>query len=79
MDWWQQTLTPVEVVEFTLKLGVVPSADHVQWWIESKDPTTGILIGQASYPHGVMARLPHIVDEACRRLATEVHNRVDPF
>lgn len=62
-EWYQQALTPPDVLEATIKVGVIPQTDHVQVWWEVKDPMTGVLIAQGSCPHGDLRSLPRIVDD----------------
>jgi hypothetical protein len=78
-NWYQQSLMPPEVYEFNLRIGVVPSTDHVQWMVEVKDPMTGVLIGQASGPHASYTRLLEAVDSACARLRDLVASELEPF
>lgn len=78
-DWWQQALIPQEVIEVTLRFGVVASSNHVQWAIEAKDPTTGVLLGQVSNPHGAFTDFARHLDEAAARFKIEAHALVNPF
>lgn len=78
-EWWQEALLKPEVVEATLKVGLIPSQDHAQLWWEIKDPTTAVLIASASVPHVRIAHLPAqavaVVDRWMERLLLEV----EPF
>lgn len=40
-----------DIVEITLRVGVVVSADHFQWQIEARNPVTGELLEMRSAPH----------------------------
>jgi len=42
---------PPEAVEITIRVGLVPSSDHVQVQIEATDPETGELLAMRSVPH----------------------------
>lgn len=78
-DWWQQAITPPDVVEITLKVGIIPAADHVQWMIEAKDPRTGVLLGQVSNPHGTFTEYTAHLEEAVTRFRVEALQIVNPF
>lgn len=49
--WYQQSLTPPDVIEVNARFGWIPSTDHAQWLVEVKDPVAGVLIGSWSMPH----------------------------
>lgn len=78
-DWYQQTLTPPDVMEATLKVGVIPSRDHAQVWWEVKDPTTGVLIGQGSAHHTTMAVLPAAIVHHLRNMLEAIDVQAEPF
>jgi hypothetical protein len=78
-SWYQQSLMPPEVWEFTLRLGVIPSTDHVQWLVEAKDPISGILIAQVSGPHTTYTRLLEALAAACNKLLDLVASELEPF
>jgi hypothetical protein len=78
-EWYQQSLMPPEVWEFTLRLGVIPSTDHVQWLVEAKDPISGILIAQVSGPHATYTRLPEALGHATAKLEELVATELAPF
>lgn len=78
-DWYQQQLTPSEVYEINLRVGAIPSTDHVQWLVEVKDPLTGVLIAQAAGPHYSYTRLPEAVEDACAKVRALVDATLAPF
>lgn len=78
-DWYQQVLTPPDVIECRIRVGIVPSQDHVQYLVELYEPTTGVLIAQWSAPHGSMHALPAGL-ERCRAKAAEmIDGATEPF
>jgi len=78
-NWYQQTLTQPEVLELNARLGVIPQTDHLQVLVELKDPTTGVLLGQWSRPHGRMRDLETFVDWVGRTMLRAVDDAVGPF
>lgn len=78
-EWYQQALTAPEVLEVNIRVGLIPSQDHVQVLAEMKDPTTGILIAQWSNPHATMHRLPRVLDDARRRVDAWIGDAAEPF
>lgn len=78
-DWYQQHLTPPAVTEVNVRYGVIPDADHVQALVEVKDPTTGVLVGQWSYPHATMRDLQTVLDWVTRRAKEAIEGVVEPF
>jgi hypothetical protein len=77
--WYQQALTPPDVLEVNIRIGVIPQEDHVQALVELKDPTTDILLGQWSYPHRTMRDL-EIVIKSCASVARQaLEDHVEPF
>lgn len=77
--WYQQALTPPDVYEATLKVGVIPSSDHTQVWWEVKDPTTGVLIAQQAVHHATLQDLPHRVVDAVREMLGAIDEIAPPF
>jgi hypothetical protein len=78
-DWFQQSLTPPQVVELNLRVGVIPERDHVQVMYEAKDPTNGILLGQGSFPHTTMHSLDKTILVAAGKLVELAAEVIDPF
>ena len=50
LSWEQLRLLPDEVIEATLRIGVVIEADHLQWQLDVRDPRSGDLISMQSRP-----------------------------
>lgn len=78
-EWYQQALTPPEVIEANLRIGLIPSQDHAQAWIELKDPRTSIVIAQWSCPHVSIRDVRDLVATAADRLVAFLDDEVDPF
>lgn len=78
-EWYQQHLTAPDVYEATIRIGVIPDADHVQVLAELKDPTTGVLLAQASWPHGTMHDVARLSELARRRVVAWLDERTEPF
>lgn len=48
------------VLEFTIRVGVVPESDHLQWQFEARNPVTNELLAMESVPHFPSAMIgPH--------------------
>lgn len=78
-DWYQQVLTPPEVVELRIRLGLIPSTDHCQVLVELFDPVSGVQQAQASIPHERIAQWPHLLDWARGKADEWVAEAVEPF
>jgi hypothetical protein len=78
-DWYQQSLTPPEVVEVRIRLGLITETDHAQCLVEIFDPITGVQIGQASIPHDRVQNWPIMLDWARSRADEWIRETVDPF
>lgn len=78
-DWYQMQLVPPEVVEFRLRLGVVESADHVQWMVEAFEPTSGAQIAMRSGPHASYTRLHEALAVALTEFRVLVQEHCHPF
>ena len=77
--WEQLVLLPKEVTELTLRVGVMPMADHCQFQLEMRDPATGALQMLLSRPH---VDLPSALDEFDRmvsELRMQVAQLTGPF
>lgn len=77
--WYQQALTPPEVIEGNIRIGVIGETDHCQVLIELKDPLTGVLIAQESWPHDRAANARALLEEAANQLANLVEQTLEPF
>lgn len=78
-EWYQQALTPAEVYECNLRLGLIPESDHAQALVELKDPITGILIAQWSNPHQRLAEWTALLEVATQRARVFIDQSVAPF
>jgi hypothetical protein len=78
-DWYQQSLTPPEVVELRIRIGLIPERNHVQAMAELVDPITGVLIAQWSNPHAKMDRWMDVLEEAVAKGRQQVALNVEPF
>jgi len=50
-DWTQLSILSPEVLELTLKVGLVISTEHAQLELEIRDPSSDTLVGLVSRPH----------------------------
>lgn len=78
-DWYQQALTPPEVLELRLKLGFVPERNHVQAMVELVDPVTSVQIAQWSAPHVEMDHWHLLLDDAVQKARQYVGDAIEPF
>jgi hypothetical protein len=78
-DWYQQALTPPDVIECRVRIGVIPSTDHVQALVEILDPTTNVLIGQWSQPHTTTRQLGVTIEWALRQARDAIEETIPPF
>jgi hypothetical protein len=78
-DWYQQALTPPEVVELRIRIGVIPQTDHAQALVELLDPITGVQIAQASIPHGRVDGWLTMLDWATKKAAEYLGEALEPF
>lgn len=79
MEWYQQALTPPEVVEVRARFGMIPAVDHVQALVEVIDPTTGVQVAQWSSPHRSMTAIVAALEELCDKLKELALASVEPF
>lgn len=78
-DWYQQALTPPLVIECNIRIGVLPSEDHVQVLAECKDPTNGVMLAQWSRPHVGLRSLDDAIADAARHALAQLRELVGPF
>lgn len=78
-DWYQQALTPPDVIECRIRIGIIPSQDHVQVQVDLFDPMTSVQIAQWSRPHGVLATWPTMLDEGVQKALRYLGDAIDPF
>lgn len=77
--WAQQTLESPEVIEITLKLGVMVRADHVQAQVEVRDPSTGLLLAMVSWPHADMSSAAYAFEVAIGEVYKILYDLTGPF
>lgn len=78
-EWYQQALTPAEVLELNVRIGVIPSQDHVQVLVELKDPMTGVMIGQWSRPHATLREQGDVIEWALVKARAALADHTEPF
>jgi hypothetical protein len=78
-NWYQQALTPPDVLELNIRIGVIPSEDHLQALVELKDPTTGVLLGQWSRPHATMREQGDVIGWALQQALLALGDHTEPF
>lgn len=78
-EWYQQALTPPEVLEINLRFGIIPERDHGQVLAEIKDPMTGVLIAQASVHHFPLRDLRHHVVRMTEKVIGWADEHAEPF
>ena len=78
-DWYQQVLTPPDVLELRIRLGLIPETDHAQVLVELLDPITGVLQAQASIPHEALARWDRLLDWARSKADDWIAETIEPF
>lgn len=78
-DWYQQVLTPPDVIEVRIRLGLVPETDHAQVMVEMFDPVTNILKAQASIPHDRLTSWARLMDWAAQKADEWLQQELEPF
>lgn len=78
-DWYQQALTPPEVLELNIRLGLIPSQDHGQAMVELQDRVPRILIAQWSAPHFPLRDVSTQLDACVARARNWFDQFVEPF
>lgn len=78
-DWYQQSLTPPDVLELRIRLGVIPERNHAQAMVELVDPITGIQVAQWSAPHVHMDSWYALLDEATSKARQYMGDHLEPF
>lgn len=77
--WFQQVLLAEEVLEVRVRIGLIPSRDHVQWLIEVVDPTVERLIDAKSVPHRDLERYRDWRVELFDMLNEQLDDLIEPF
>lgn len=75
----QPPLFPPDVLEFTVRVGVVRSGDHAQIQYEVHDPIDGNLIRMESRHHVDARAIVHPLGQVLDRLYSDLHDFVWPF
>lgn len=78
-DWYQQALTPPDVIECRVLIGLVPSSQHAQAMVELSDPVTGVLVAQWSSPHVHSDNWQQLLDAASEKARQYIADTHDPF
>lgn len=78
-QWEQLSLLPEFALELTLKLGVIPSHDHVQVQVEMSSPTDGKLLALWSLPHADLAHAEDAIHAALSEFWPLAHRITGPF
>ena len=78
-DWYQQVLTPPDVIELRIRVGVVPETDHAQCMVEMFDPVTKVQMASASIPHEAVSNVPHLLAWATQRAQEWLDETIEPF
>lgn len=78
-DWYQQALTPPDVIELRLRIGVVPERNHAQAMVELVDPMTSVQIAQWSAPHVHLDGWLTLLHEATAKARQYLADTLEPF
>lgn len=78
-DWYQQTLTPPEVIECKILIGLVPSSQHAQAMVELSDPVTKVLTAQWSSPHVHSDNWLDLIQAAVAKATQYIADAHEPF
>lgn len=78
-EWYQQSLTPPEVMELHLRIGLIPSAQHAQALVELSDPVTKILTAQWSSPHVHSDNWQQLLEAALAKATQFLADNLEPF
>lgn len=78
-EWYQQSLTPPEVMECKILIGLVPSSQHAQAMVELCDPVTKILTAQWSSPHVHSDNWQQLLEAATAKATQFLADSLEPF
>lgn len=78
-EWYQQALTPPEVIQVTLRIGIIPDVDHAQVMVEAVNPVTSVQIAAWSSPHGSAANWQDMLEEAVTKAREYLGVSIEPF
>lgn len=79
LQWEQLSLLREEVVEITLRIGVVLEGDHLQWQLDVRDPSSRTLLGMQSSPAVSAARWEYHLHHMAEAVRQAMRTHVDPF
>lgn len=72
-------LFPPDVVEITMSIGIIASQDHLQWQVEVRNATDGVLIELRSCPHVALSRGDLSIEGAIHLLEDIITEYAGPF
>lgn len=78
-EWEQPSLLPPAVVEVTLKVGIVYSADLVMMQLEERSVTDGVLLAMHSVPARRLSNWEPDLNRLYRDLVHTVTAHTGPF
>lgn len=77
--WEQLLLVEPVATELTLRVGIVPESEHLQFQLEMTDASSGELLALQSWPHVPFHRGELAFAEVCSAVAHLVRERTAPF
>jgi hypothetical protein len=77
--WTQRTMFPLDVIECTLKVGLVTHESHCQIQLELRDPTTDTLIGLTSEPCIDVTQIRRFLAAYCDQIVNVIEEHAEPF
>lgn len=78
-SWEQQSMFKGQSTEITLRIGVIPSGDHVQFQVEAMDLGNGELVAMTSMAHATSDRADEIFSRFVDATRDLMHGALDPF
>lgn len=67
-EWIQTVLVPPAVIEVQVRLGMIPTENHLRWQIEVLDPSTSELLALATRPACALVELEEELRTVVARL-----------
>lgn len=77
--WEQLLLVEPVATELTLRVGIVPESEHLQFQIEMTDASSGELLALQSWPHVRFCDVDRGFARACEAIAQHLRDRTAPF
>jgi hypothetical protein len=77
--WHQLSMSAEEIIEITLKIGLMPLSDHCQFEVSAENPVTHDLLMLESRPHVKFEQLEAELARVFARAAEVVAYYSDPF